>query len=104
MIVRVWTARALPANAPRYASHLRNGVLPVIETLPGYLGATLLERQDGDEIAIVVMTWWRSQDDVRAFAGDDITRAVIAEEAKPLLTQFDGEVRHFDVTLDDPGH
>jgi len=101
MIARVWTARASVTNASRYASHLRHAVLPVVQAAPGYVGATLLERPDGDEIAIVVMTWWRSRDDVRAFAGNDIARAVVADEAKALLTQFDREVRHFDVTLDD---
>jgi heme-degrading monooxygenase HmoA len=101
MIARVWTARALAANGPQYASHLRQTVLPVLQAMPGYLGATLLERQDRDEVAIVVMTWWRSADDIRAFAGNDIAAAVIADEAKALLTQFDREVRHFDVALDD---
>jgi hypothetical protein len=39
--------------------------------------------------------------DIRAFAGDDITRAVVADEARALLARFDREVQHFDVTLED---
>jgi heme-degrading monooxygenase HmoA len=101
MIARVWTARAAASNALRYVSHLRDAVLPVVQKMPGYVGATLLERQDGDDIKIVVMTWWRSADDIRAFAGDDITRAVVTDEARALLAQFDREVQHFDVTLED---
>ncbi len=101
MIARVWTARASAANAPRYASHLRDTVLPILQAMPGYSGATLLERQDRDEVVLVVMTWWRSTDDIRAFAGNNIAVAVVADEAKALLTQFDGEVRHFDVALED---
>jgi heme-degrading monooxygenase HmoA len=101
MIARVWTARASVANARRYAAHLRHAVLPLVQQVPGYAGATLLERLDGEDVAIVVMTWWRSADDIRAFAGDDITRAVVADEARALLFQFDREVRHYDVALDD---
>jgi hypothetical protein len=47
------------------------------------------------------MTWWRSADDIHAFAGDDITRAVVADEARALLARFDREVQHFDVMLED---
>jgi heme-degrading monooxygenase HmoA len=101
MIARVWTARAAASNALRYVSHLRDAVLPVVQKMPGYVGATLLERQDGDDIKIVVMTWWRSADDIRAFAGDDITRAVVTDEARALLAQFDREVHRFAVTLED---
>ena len=104
MIARLWTARAPAANAQRYAAHLKAAVLPLVQKVPGYSGATLLERVDGSEVAIVVMTWWRSMDDINAFAGADISRAVVADEARALLTQFDEQVRHFNVTLEDrPG-
>jgi hypothetical protein len=129
MIARVWTARASGANARRYAEHLRDAVLPVVQRVPGYAGATLLEgrtsgasgasgasRANGasgvteagsaadDEIVITVITWWRSEADIRAFAGDNITRAVVTDEARGLLTRFDDTVRHFEVMLEDrPG-
>ena len=141
MIARVWTARASAANARRYAEHLRDAVLPVVQNVPGYAGATLLERRASgasgasgaseasgasgasggsrasgasgvtetgsaadDEIVITVITWWRSEADIRAFAGDNITRAVVTDEARGLLTQFDDTVRHFEVMLEDrPG-
>lgn len=100
MIARVWTARAASGQAAPYAAHLRGVVLPAIEQLAGYEGATVLQRQDGDDIEIVVMTWWRSLEDVRAFAGDEPVRAVVADAAQALLARFDREVRHFDVALD----
>ena len=114
MIARVWSARAASEEAPRYAAHLKDAVLPVVQQIPGYLGATLLEsnasrassasRAEGgtkDEVEIVVVTWWRSEDDVRAFAGENIGRAVVSAEARALLTQFDDTVRHFEVTFED---
>ena len=102
MIARVWTARAARRHAVDYRQHLRDRVLPLLDRVPGYHGARLLERLDGDYVEVIVMTWWRSIDDVRLFAGPDVERAVVADEAAALLDRFDRTVRHFDVTVDVP--
>jgi hypothetical protein len=36
-------------------------------------------------------------DAIRAFAGDDLARAVVEPEAAAVLTRFDQEVRHYEV-------
>lgn len=101
MIARLWRARSLRERAALYADHLRDAVLPRLRETRGYQGATLLERADGAEVEIVVLTWWRSVDDIRAFAGDDSERAVVAEQARSLLLDFDDRARHFVVALED---
>lgn len=101
MIDRVWAARATVANAPAYVAHLRDEVIPTLRRLDGYLGARLLLREVGDEVEIVVVTRWRSLEAVHGFAGDDIERAVVADEAAALLTGFDDRVTHFEVVLTD---
>lgn len=101
MIARLWTARAPQANAAPYAAHLRDAVLPALKEIPGYHGATLLERSAGNDVEIMVITWWESLDDIRAFAGDDPERAVVAGAAQALLERFDLHVRHFEVALQD---
>jgi heme-degrading monooxygenase HmoA len=101
MIARIWNARAEAANTERYRTHLRDAVLPQVRSLPGYQGATLLERQDGGETEITVITLWRSLDDIRAFAGEAIERAVVTDDARGLLASFDSEVRHCRVALQD---
>jgi len=60
-----------------------------------------LERAVPDGVEILVLTFWRSLDAVRGFAGDDLGRAVVAEEAAALLTRFDREVRHYEVAVRD---
>jgi heme-degrading monooxygenase HmoA len=53
---------------------------------------------------VVVVTFWRSAEAVRAFAGDDPEQAVVADEAAALLTDFDRRVRHYEVVVEDgPG-
>jgi heme-degrading monooxygenase HmoA len=103
VIVRSWRARAAKALAPAYAEHLRAHVVPALARLDGFERVLLLEREDRDGIEIVVETFWRSLDDVRAFAGADIERAVVADEAAALLLDFDRRVRHYEVRLDRQG-
>jgi heme-degrading monooxygenase HmoA len=103
MIARVWSARTTPAQAPAYARHLRDRVLPAIRKVPGYAGARLLERALADAVEVVVITFWQSAEAVRGFAGADPEEAVVAEEAAALLTQFDRRVRHYEVVVEDDG-
>jgi heme-degrading monooxygenase HmoA len=103
MIARTWSAQASAAQAPAYAQHLRTQVLPALRRLDGYRGALLLEHVVGAAVEITVLTFWQSLDSIRAFAGDDVERAVVAEEAAALLTSFDRRVRHYEVAVhDDP--
>ena len=97
MIARVWSARATPANAPAYANHLRTEVIPTLRAIDGYRGARLLQRQDGGQVEIVVLTWWDSLAAILGFAGADIECAVVEDAAAALLIRFDGRARHYGV-------
>jgi heme-degrading monooxygenase HmoA len=101
VIARFWSAQATSAQAPAYADHLRTQVLPTLSKVDGYAGAVLLERATSDAVEILVITWWRSLDAIRGFAGADLERAVVADEAASLLTHFDHRVRHYEVTVKD---
>jgi heme-degrading monooxygenase HmoA len=101
MIARVWSAQSTPDRAPAYAEHLRNQVLPVLKSMDGYGGAMLLQRPTAGAVEIVVITFWQSLDAIRGFSGGDLDRAVVAEEAAALLTQFDGRVKHFEAAVND---
>ncbi len=101
MIARLWSARATPAQAPAYVQHLRTQVLPAVRGVAGYAGAQLLQRAGPDEVEILVITWWRSLEAIRGFAGDDLEGAVVADEAAALLTDFDRRVRHYELVVRD---
>ena len=101
MIARFWTAQATTAQASDYVEHLRSRVLPAVRLVDGYAGAMLLERSLPGAVEIIVITFWRSVDSIRSFAGEDLERAVVAEEAAALLTQFDRRVRHYEVAVQD---
>jgi heme-degrading monooxygenase HmoA len=101
VIARVWSAQTTLAQAPNYVEHLRTQVLPSIRKVEGYVEAMLLQREGPSAVEIVVITFWRSVDSIRSFAGADLEQAVVAEEAAALLTQFDQRVRHYEVAVKD---
>jgi heme-degrading monooxygenase HmoA len=76
-------------------------VLATLKEVDGYAGARLLSREMDGVVEIVVITFWRSLDSIRKFAGDDIERAVVSDEIAPLLLYYDQRVRHYDVVVED---
>ncbi len=101
MIARVWSARTTAGQLPVYLEHLRSSVLPQLQALDGYGGVTVLDRPLSEGIELVVITYWRSIDAIRGFAGPDVEKAVVAKEATAMLSHFDERVRHFVVAYND---
>jgi hypothetical protein len=100
MIVRVWRARATPENALAYRAHLETHVFPTLRSIGGFVSADLMERRDGDEVECVVTTRWASIRAVREFAGDAYENAVVAPAARSLLSSYDEQVAHYEVTVE----
>ncbi len=96
-IARIWTCRADPKDPDAYPRHFKDKVLPELDAVPGFLGAMLMRREDGDAIEYIVLTRWVSMDVIRRFAGEDLTRAVVHEEIAPMLLTYDKTVRHSEI-------
>jgi len=101
MITRIWRGWTAPSDADAYERLLRDTVLSGIAArgIPGYNGAHLLRRHDGDEIEFVTILWFESIDAVRTFAGDDHELAIVPEAAQRLLRRFDERSRHYEMRL-----
>lgn len=97
MIVREWRAWATPDNYVLYEQHFREAVLPHLRDIPGCLNAHLLRRDAGDEVEIVAVSYYESLEAIRAFAGDDLERAVVEPAARAVLSRFDERCRHYEV-------
>ncbi len=100
MIARLWHGWTAPENADAYEEFLRTKMFPSIHRVPGYLGAELLRRQDGDEIAFITITRFESLESVRTFAGEDYEAAVVEPEARRLLSRFDRRSEHYEIVID----
>jgi heme-degrading monooxygenase HmoA len=97
MIERLWSARTTRDGAVKYADHFRRIVLPELASVSGYRGARLLEREIDGGIEVLVITRWHSLDAIRAFAGDELDRAVVHQEAATLFSDYDRKVRQFGI-------
>jgi heme-degrading monooxygenase HmoA len=99
VIARIWRASATPEGAAGYRRHFTDAVLPDLERTSGFVGALLLEREDGERVEIQVITRWESLDAVRNFAGDDLDTAVVEPPAVAVLSEFDTTVTHHAVAV-----
>lgn len=108
MIIRTWNAIATPTGAHAYARHFNSHVLLRLKGTPGFRGAYLLDRNQGDLIGLTVLTLWDSMDSIAAFA-PETESAVIDPEAVAALLDYDDGVTHHHVlwherTATDSGH
>lgn len=95
MIARMWKASASQAGAAQYEEHFRAQVLPALKRVDGCVGGMLLRQTTGPRVELLVISFWRSEAGIRAFAGPDAERAVVAEEAQRVLDSYDEGVAHF---------
>jgi heme-degrading monooxygenase HmoA len=103
MIARIWSALTTAGQLPAYLAHLRERVVPELKTIDGYSGVTVLDRPLAEGIEVTVITYWASMESIRAFAGGDVDRAVVAKEAAVLLTKYDEHVRHHVIAMEERG-
>jgi heme-degrading monooxygenase HmoA len=99
MIARLWSAHTTPALSEGYLHHFEQVVKPQLQRLDGFRGATVCTRPVPGAVEILVTTYWNSFAAIGAFAGADREAAVISAEAAALLTDFDKQARHYEVTL-----
>lgn len=99
MILREWRGRVPREKIGEYLGVLERTGLKEYAGTPGHRGSSVLVDHSGDgEIAeIVLLTLWESRDAIRAFAGEDISRAVYYPEDDAFLLEKPERLRHYDV-------
>jgi heme-degrading monooxygenase HmoA len=99
MVARTWRGWTNAADIDRYAEYVREtGVEGLAET-EGNLGVYVFTRSDGERAEIVVTSLWDSLDAIRAFAGDEISRAVFYPEDDEFLVDREWTCIHYDVAV-----
>jgi hypothetical protein len=96
VITRVWRGWTATENADAYEQFLLNELFPSMRSIPGFRGADVLRRLDGNEVAFVTLTRFDSLDDIRKFAGEDFEVPVLEPQALALLSRYDERALHFD--------
>ena len=101
MIARVWRGATRAEDMDEYAAYVESG-LEAARALHGNRGTLVLRRIDGDRAEFVTILLFGSLDDVGAFAGDDIERAVFYAEDDRYLVERDLRVLHYEVDASNP--
>jgi heme-degrading monooxygenase HmoA len=98
MIARLWRGQASgAANADAYARHAIGTVFPSLRNVIGHRGAYLLRRDIEGATEFLAVTLWESRQSIEAFAGSDISKAVVEPEARAVLSGFDDFATHYDI-------
>lgn len=100
MIARIWHGWAPPTTADDYQHHYQSEVTEHLHAVPGFRGARLLRREDGEEVAFTSITLFTSLAAVRDFTGPNYEHAVIEDTARRALNRWDERVTHHQVAVD----
>ena len=93
--MRVWTGWIRVGDRDAYQRYLQETGLRAYRDTEGNLGAFASYAELGDECEVRTVSFWRSLDDIRGFAGDDISRAVFYPEDDRFLVRRRDDVEHF---------
>jgi len=105
MIRRVWRGWTTRENAPVYERLLLSTIFPGIAArgIEGYRGIELLRRElETGEWEFMTVMSFDSWGAVRAFAGDDYSRAYVPAAAREVLARFDDTSAHYEVVAANP--
>jgi heme-degrading monooxygenase HmoA len=103
MIAREWRCLCPSETAAGFLQHLGATGVAEARALPGCLGHLILRREaprrgDGGEmVEFTLLTFWRDEDSLRAFAGDDASRAVLYPGDEAFRIVSETTVRHYEV-------
>jgi hypothetical protein len=97
MISRHWRGLARIDAAAAYESHLRTETLPALRLISGFVDAAMLRRVLPRGIEFLVVTRWESMVAIESFAGVDVEAAVVPENVRAMMLEYDQRVRHYEV-------
>ena len=97
MIARLWRGRTRADQGEAYREYLfATGVRSCRKT-PGNRGVYVLRRVHEGVAEFVFISLWESREAIRAFAGENLERAVYFPEDARFLLEMEPNVTHFEV-------
>ena len=101
MISRQWRGLARTDRASAYEEHLRAETFPALRDIEGFVDAVILKRAVTKGIEFLIVTRWDSMAAIEKFSGADVEAAVVPDNVRQMMLEFDQRVRHYEVVDDD---
>jgi len=101
MILRRWHGTIRTAQREAYAAYIEDTGGSDYTSTPGNLGFQMLFRDLGDGTSeVTTLSWWRSMEDIKGFAGDDVEAARYYPQDDAYLVERPEKVEHHEVATD----
>ena len=96
MIARRWRGRVRAADFDSYLAYLEESGIAALHATPGNAGVVIFRHLDepSGSAEFEVVSYWGDLDDIRAFAGDDISVARFFPDDDRFLIEREPTVRH----------
>ena len=97
MIARTWRGVTKREHAQDYIEYLEGQTFPRLATMDGFVKATLLRREVAHGTELLAISVWQSEQAIKQFAGETPTRAVVPDQVRALLVEYDEFASHYEV-------
>jgi heme-degrading monooxygenase HmoA len=97
MIARIWRGVTPEEKAEQYFAYLMETGLKDYRAVPGNRGVQVLRRTYEGKTEFLLISLWESYEAIRAFAGNDLERAVYYPRDKEFLLELEPKVTHYEV-------
>ena len=97
MIVRIWHGVNPTEKAERYLAYLLETGVKGYQAVAGNRGVQVLHRTSKGNTEFLILSFWESYESIRAFAGDDLERAVYYDKDREFLLELKATVTHYEV-------
>ena len=92
MIARIWRGVTSTEKAEQYLEYLMETGVKDYRAIPGNRGVQVLRRTYEDKTEFLLLSIWESYEAIRAFAGDDLERAVYYAKDEEFLLELEPKV------------
>jgi len=97
MIAREWKCLCPPTHRDGFLKHLYQTGVAETSGTPGFLGYQVLTRDVDGMVEFTLVTYWESLAAIKAFAGEEIERAVLYPGDEVFEIVPETVVRHYEV-------
>jgi heme-degrading monooxygenase HmoA len=99
VIARTWRGWTSADDAERYAQYVDETGVQGLAGTDGNRGVYILRRIEGDRAEFVVLSLWDSLEAIKAFAGEDIEKAVFYPQDDDFLVEREWTCVHYEVPV-----